>query len=199
MKNVGYRSISTDTLDDRQHEDLSATNQMSTSYTTHSPNEHVLGEMIEAFVVPDTSQAVTIHRGETPFPEAVASSVGESRNSNSSMASFYGQDEVVITCRPEPHSTGKWHTANTKETMSWIEKLVLVILTLLVLIFLPIIAGTVKDVTGLVPSLIAAIVFLAVILIFFIFIRNRKRIWLGFTRLLHCLAERVPYHEMDDA
>ena len=82
--------------------------------------------------------------------------------------------------------------------MSLIEKLVLVDLSLLVLIILPIIAGTVKHVTGLVPSLIAAIVVLVVILIFLIF-RNRKRIWFGFAHLIHNLAARVPYHDIDDS
>ena len=73
---------------------------MSTSYTAHSPNEHALGDMIEASVVPDTSRAITMHSGETPFPEAVSVSVGESRNNNSSMASFYGKDEVVSLVDP---------------------------------------------------------------------------------------------------
>ena len=196
MKIIGYKSISTDTLDDRQHEDLSVANPIQTSYTTDSPYEHALGEMIEASVVPDSGQANTVHNGETP--KAVTVSVGESSNNNSSMVSFYGKDEVVITCRPELPATGKWHTANTKETMSLIEKLVLVILSLLVLIILPIITGTVKHVTGLVPSLISTILVLAVILIFLIF-RNRKRIRLTFARLIHYLAARVPYHEMDDA
>ena len=95
MKNIGYRSISTDTLDDRQ---LSGVNQMSMSYTTHSPNEHhIHEEIVEAPVVPDTSQAISVHSGGTTSSEAVTVSVGESRNNNSSMVSFYGKDEVVIT------------------------------------------------------------------------------------------------------
>ena len=96
---------------------------MSTSYTTHSPNEHhTHEEIVEASVVPDTGQAITMPNGGTPSSEAVAVRVGESRNNNSSMASFYGKDEVAITCRPELHATGKWHTANTKKTMSGIEQ-----------------------------------------------------------------------------
>ena len=107
MKNIGYRSISTDTLDDRQHEDLSGANPIQSSYTTDSPDAHAREETVESSVVPDTSLAITMHSGETPFPEAVTVSVGESCNNNSSMASFYGKDEVVITCRPELHAIGK--------------------------------------------------------------------------------------------
>ena len=169
---------------------------MSTSYTTHSPNEHALGEIVEASVVPDTSQASTVHNGGTTSSEAVTVSVGESRNNNNSTGSIYARDEVII-CRPKLRSTGKWYTASPKETMSLPEKVALVIVPLL-LIILPIIAGTVKHVTGLLPSLIAAVVFLVVILIFLIF-RNRKRIRLTFARLIHYLAARVPYHEIDDA
>ena len=58
---------------------------MSTSYTTHSLNEHALGEIVEASVVPDTSQASTVHNGGTTSSEAVA----ESCYNNSSMASIY--------------------------------------------------------------------------------------------------------------